>query len=321
MTPAIGLSDQYEYFEMQFDSLDTKNTPDGRAETTDWPLFYLGRPLTEVAGIKIIETQIPFSYYVFNSLNNTFLLYVEGICLNAVVTIPVGNYSATTIVTMLKTQLDAALLSQGSPTPFRFTVTLSGATSSPQTGKITISLNSSSNIAMILGFGVTGDPGNYNPRLYLGFNAGGNVATYVPGTGMVLEAPNVNLISGPNYLYINSRKIGQLVNTYLPAGAANLGNGNSGPQLAKIPVNVQPGGIIFWSDPDPEKYFDLENLVNFADVDFYLSLGNTSTQIPLQLNGLSFSIKMGILVNKTVRNELQGGTAAANRVYARYSVR
>jgi len=314
----FGLSDEYEYFEMLLDSLDTTNSPDASVSSLNWPLFYLGRPLNQIAGVKIIEAQIPFSYYVFTPNNNTFLLTVAGQVTNAVVTIPPGNYSPSTIVTMLTTQLNAALHSTGNPSN-SFSVTLSGPTSSPNTGQFTFTLNTGNlPVPTSFTFGQPGDTGQTNPRLFLGFPAGTSNFTFVNGTGMVLNS-SANLISGPNYLYINSQKIGQLANMYLPSGAINLGGGTNGPQIAKVPVTVQPGGIILWQDPDPSKFFDFENLVNFADVDFYLTLGNSSYIV--DLNGLSFSLKLGILVNKAVRNDLMGGTSAAQRVYSRYTVR
>ena len=317
----FGISETREYYEMQFDSLDTSITPDSRARPTDWPLFYLGRPLTNVAAIKVLEVQIPFSFYVVNSMNNTFLLTIASVCTNAVVTLPVGNYNTTSIGAALKTALDTALLSQGFAGAGRFTVAFSGPSSVPNTGKFTFVFSSGISAPMTFTFGQANDSGNFNPRLLLGFDAGANTATYVVGTGMVLTAPNANLVSGPNYLYLNSRKLGSVCNLYLPAGASNLGYGTTGPQMAKIPVNVQSGGIIYWQDPDPSKWFDLENMVNFTDVDFYLTLGNASNQIPLQLNGLSFSIKMGVLVNKTVMNTMLGGSAQNSRVFTRFNVR
>jgi hypothetical protein len=166
-------------------------------------------------------------------------------------------------------------------------------------------------------FGPVGDNGNFNPRLFLGFESGTTSSTFVPGTGAVINAQNFSQVTGPNYVYLNSRKLGALVDLYLPSGASNIGAGNTGAQIAKIPVSVQPGGTIFWQDPDPMKYFDFENLINLSDLDLYLTLGNSSNQVPLQLNGLSFSVKIGVLVNKQVSNNLLGGNVSANRVFAR----
>ena len=313
---SFAISEDYEYFEMEFDSLDAINAANTNVATTDWPIFSLRRPLTNIAAVKIIEVQIPFTFYVFNSNNNTFTMSVAGICADAFVTIPIGNYTATTLATALKTALDTALLSQGSPTSLRWTVTYSGASASPSTGKFTFTLPSIISTATSFTFGNTGDTGNYNPRIMLGFNGGVNSATYVISTGMVMEAPNVNLVTGPNYMYLNSRRLGALCNLYLPADASNIGGGTNGPQMAKIPINVQPQGVIYWSDPNTQHFFDLENLVNFSDVDFYFTLGNSSNQVPLQFNGQSFSLKLAVLVNKTVSSVAMNGLQG-ERVYRR----
>ena len=58
---------------------------------------------------------------------------------------------------------------------------------------------------------------------------------------------------------------------------------------------------------DPQKWFDVENLPTLQQIDFYLTLGNTTTQTPLQLNGLGFSIKLGVLTNNENHNSLGGG--------------
>jgi len=89
--------------------------------------------------------------------------------------------------------------------------------------------------------------------------------------------------------------------------------------MAKIPVNVQSNGIIYWQDPDPEKYFDLEDLFNVADLDFYFTLGNSSNVV--EFNGLSFSIKLVVITNKAVSSNLVGGTHMQNRVHTRFNVR
>lgn len=293
-----GLSESTEYFELQFDSLDTRVSASGLNASTDWPRFYLGRPLSNIAGLKIIEAQIPFSYYIFNTQNNTFLLNVAGVATNAVVTIPVGNYTSSTMLVALKTALDNAMLAQTPGTSLRWTVNII-----PATQKFTMMLNTNLvSAATSFTFGTADDLGNFNPRLYLGFPAGVTSAIFQSGVGMIIEAPNANLITGPNYVYINSIKLGALCNLYLPAGAGNLSGGNSGPQLAKVPINVQPGGIVYWCDPTPEYFFDVENLGSITDADFYLTLGNTSNEVPLKLNGLSFSLKLAVLINKTVSN-------------------
>ena len=88
-------------------------------------------------------------------------------------------------------------------------------------------------VATDLTFGLATDiVGNTNPALLLGYYAGVNSSNgyLASGTnfGVFLTAPNAMSVTGPNYLYINSTKVGNLVDMYLPRGAANLGGGNAG---------------------------------------------------------------------------------------------
>jgi len=59
----------------------------------------------------------------------------------------------------------------------------------------------------------------------------------------------------------------------------------------------------------------LENLANFASVDFFLTLGNNPTV--MDLNGLNFSLKLGILVNRQVHNDNLAGLESQSRVVKR----
>jgi hypothetical protein len=289
----FGLNDSLKYYEFEIDSLDNSGCLKAGESATDWPVFLLGGKtvLSNIAAVKIIEAQIPFSWYVFNSGNNSFYLYEEGDYVTfAVVTLPIGNFTTAQMVTNLKTALDAATMNA-----LTYTVTYDATTL-----KFTFVNTGASPFAF--SFGAADNSGNINPRLYIGFPGG-----FTYSTVQTMVAPNAALVSGPNYVYVNSQKIGQLCNMYLPQGATNLGGGNSGPQMAKIPVNVQSGGIIYWQEPDPQKWFDFENLTQLDRLDFYLTLGNTTTQNPLRLNGLGFSLKLGVLVNMMDHSSLSGG--------------
>ena len=296
----FGLNDDLRYYEIELDSLDALNSAGPNSASTDWPLFYLGgkENLRDIAAIKIIEAQIPFSWYVFNSGNNTFLLTETGG--SATVTLPIGNYTAAQLATLMGTALTAA-----SPGSYTYTVVFNGPTQT-----FSFYNNAVSTSPFSFTFGLPTNSGNVNPRLYIGFPGGvtSSQSFVMTGTpaGNLLVSPNASLVTGPNYVYVNSAKIGQLTNIYLPKGAFNLGGGNSGPQMAKIPVNVLPGGVTFWQDPDPQKWFDVENLQQLDQIDFFLTLGNTTTQVPLQLNGLSFSLKLGVLLNKQNHNDVTG---------------
>lgn len=282
-----GLNDNFKYYEYELDSLDASSAFSSSALASDWPFFEVAAkgPLRDVVAIKILEAQIPFSYYVFNSINNTFIFNTSGV-VNAVVTIPIGNYTSGTLATALATALTAV-----SPQPF--TVTYSNLTNQ---FIFTMTTGSAQIYSFTFGAGV-GIPGvqpnsgNVNPRLWIGFPPGDTTSN----SSFVITTPNNVLISGPSYIYINSAKLGSDVDVFLPSGAFNLGGGKAGPQLAKVPVNCNPGSTIIWQDPDPQKWFSFNQLQTINSFDFYLTLGNTTSQRPLQLNGLGFSIKLGIL--------------------------
>lgn len=280
-----------KYLEFQLDSADSGQPYIGQVKKTDWPLFLLGgkKPLENIAGFKIIEAQVPFSWYVVNRTNKTFTLTETGQA-PVTVTLVEGNYNAADFGVMLQAQLRAASLR----------VDLYVVVYDAATLKFKIYNDEGISAPFSFTFGSADDSGNTNPRIIMGFDGGSlQSQTFTAGpspNGNLLLAPNVCQVSGPNYIYVNSTSIGTLTDMYLPKGAVNLDKGNSGPQVTKIPVNVLPGGVIYYSDPDPEKYFDLENLANLAQVDFYLTLGNTSAMTPLELNGSSFSLKIGLLI-------------------------
>lgn len=231
----FGLNPHYIYHEYELDSLDAVDSYDASTASTDWPQFQFITQIPNIAAIKIIECQIPFSFYIFNMNNNTFILTESAGGGPKTVTIPVGNYNSTTLAAALVTALDTA-----SANGYTYTVTYSA-----QTGMFTFS-NSSGLGTFSFTFGVAGDPGVTNPRFGLGF---GSLGTYTSTASQVLIAPNVAQITGPDYLFVNSRKIGPQMQVQLPSGALQLGAGSLGPQMAKIPINVQPFGVIFWSDP------------------------------------------------------------------------
>lgn len=66
--------------------------------------------------------------------------------------------------------------------------------------------------------------------------------------------------------------------------------------MDKIPVNTATGSVIFWQNPDPQKWFDIGELKNLASLDIYFTFPNTRT--PVAFNGLQFSVKLGILIER-----------------------
>jgi hypothetical protein len=300
-----GLNDSYEYLEFSLDSLDADCAFNGASASTDWPSFTVAAkgPLQDVVAIKVLEAQIPFSWYVFNSVNNTFII-TETTGGSKTITIPVGNYTGSGLATALTTAFVTA------STTATYTVTFD----STLLTKFKFTSNSNVNVFTLTfgaGYGIPGvqpNSGNKNPRLWLGFPPGDTTSTSISSLQTIV-APNVALLSGPGYLYVNSQKLGSDIDVYLPNGAFNLGGGKAGPQMAKIPVNCNAGGVVVWQDPDPQKWFKYDQLQTLNGFDFYLSLGNTTSQLPLQLNGLGFSLKLGIL--RQLKNTIDRVTPTA----------
>jgi hypothetical protein len=55
--------------------------------------------------VTILDAQIPVSFYIINSSNNSFAVIKSGISYN--LTIPVGNYNGNSLITELKTQFSS----------------------------------------------------------------------------------------------------------------------------------------------------------------------------------------------------------------------
>ncbi len=309
MCDNYGLNDNYDYMELELDSLDSgTNGPPGQAGITgvsplDWPVFYVGGrtgTLPQVAAIKVLEAQIPFSYYVFTEENGTFQVSVSGSPW-VDVTISPGNYD----ISAIEAELSAKLTATGFTT---FTVTYVASLQ-----KLNFAVPGGFDFQFQ--FNLPTNSGNVNPRLWIGF-PGGISTSGADAPFNELLSPNVISLGGPNYLYLNSTKIGQTTSIFLPKGAVNLSGGNQGPQLAKIPADVNSSGVIFWKDPDPQKWFDFEGST-LNEIDLYLTMGNTTSQTPLRLNGLPFSIKLGVLLRKMNNNEELSGMVGQGRVTKR----
>ena len=63
MNSNFGLNPDYLYRELELDSYDCQNALVAGVSKTNWPNFQLTRPLTDIAAVKILEVQIPFTWY------------------------------------------------------------------------------------------------------------------------------------------------------------------------------------------------------------------------------------------------------------------
>lgn len=276
--------EDFDYTEIY---LDSRNADQASAALTnlDYPMFYFDDPIQNVVYFKVLEVQIPFSFLIVNAANNSFTLTESAS--SATVTIPPGNYNSSLMATALTTALNTA-----SPTGKTYTVTFSSITQ-----KFTFVVSAGT---FSFTFGTSTDEGIFNPRLILGFGPGTTSSTLTS-----LESTYVANLTGSNYIYLCSDTLGVNVETYLPN--KSYMRGAKGPQIASIPVDVNPGDIIFYKDPCPEKWFSIENLFQVKNLDLYCTLGPSPYKLNFQ--GQSFSAKIGFLVSKTVNTRYKQNAA------------
>lgn len=309
-----GLNDNFEYLELALDSTEALTSVEPVRVTTgnvpvldpstnkiyDYPLFEIAgrQPLRNIAAIKVLEVQIPFTWYTLTPPNNTFVLRVVGAGITTVtITIPAGNYSTAALCAKLNSLCSSTATGAYTNVLWQF---------NEVTGKLEVALD------LVPAPGFNWFRLDFSSSEILGKMMGiEGIQTYYPNTDQqYFSFYQVAQLSGPNYLYLNSNALGPNVNMYQPRTSPT--GGNSGPQIAKIPINVSPGGIIYWQDPDPQKWFSADNLDTLINLDMYISLGKSTT--PIALNGAGFSVKLGILLwNTDAPNYVQGNVTMGRR--------
>jgi hypothetical protein len=233
-------------------------------------------------------------------------------------------YNTTELTTEFKRVLDLVWI------PNTFTPTYSSTLQ--KWSSITTNLSASQSRTLMLGMPVTSENTSFqtyseinnsarnNPRKVLGYEGGAGTATgsivktwfRSPNMSSVFaagqpksfsNAPFVTEHEGAPYIYLNSSILGSMVNLYLNGdGHMNAPNtGADGPELCSIPIptSVPRTENIVYTDPDHEKWFKFGGNLDFPQMfDMYLTLGVASEQVPLDLNGQSFIVKLGVLTNK-----------------------
>jgi len=266
-----------------------------------------------------MEVNIPFSCYpITDQINadtglteNKFEVQTLSGVGSFTITIPIGFYSATTLADVIQTQLateiafapnyivdftpptSATVVFNSVTGKFIFTVTQT-APAGPTDLQFVFSQGTSLHpLARLLGF--TSNTIVFTPSL--------------ADTVFTLTPPNIATVTGPNILYVNSRILGNICKAYLPQ--STLVTGENNPQMAMIPINVNPGGIIWWQDPNPEEVFDTRNLFSLQSLDLYMTWGTDPR--PLRFNGLGFQVKLVLYVKSNSQGVSQSGTLSQNR--------
>ena len=114
------------------------NSADRLAGTTENFTYELNIPSgSSYDSVSVIQANIPVSYYLVQSGFNTFTLQ-EGVT-SVTVTIPVGNYSASSFATVVP-----PLLNSASPNHWTYIMTLPNSFTQVSTGKYTFTVSGNS---------------------------------------------------------------------------------------------------------------------------------------------------------------------------------
>lgn len=259
-----------------------------------------------------MEVNIPFSNYIISDRLSSSGALENRLTLNwdtpgaASLDIPPGNYTGTSLATVIGTFLNNTIVAS-----IDFTAPKSGScTYDTSTGKFTMTVNHSAPLVTAGLYFVCSS----ELAVTLGFTlqAISNSIDWTPQAAAAqytLTSPNIAMVTGPNNLYVNSVLLGNLCKAYLPQ--STLVTGETNPQMAMVPINVNPGGIIWWQDPAPQEVFDTKNLFSLSQLDLYITAGTDPR--PLLFNGLGFQIKLMLFVRYTEQGISQSGTIGQNR--------
>ena len=179
--------------------------------------------------ITLINAQIPVSFYIIDATNNTLGYYDPVANAYTTISIAIGNYNASTIITAL----NAAIIANSSIATFSF---------NPLNGKISVG----SSLLVISGNGQKGTTiGNV---LGLGIGGANNFTFPYP----------LNLL-GNNKLFINSSNLNNVAYTSHNTGFSTC--------ICTIPINVPPYGLIQYSSlTDQNKNILVNRVLDTIDI-------------------------------------------------------
>ena len=197
--------------------------------------------------LKLLHAEIPYSFYIINETNNVINLVIDSI--NHFLTIPVGNYNAFTLLTILNT-IDNKITFSLNNSNGKYSIN----------SNFTFSVLNSSTLTKIIG-------GELNTT----YNATPINNAYV------LNFPFAVNLLGTRNIYIKCNLILENLQTKT----------NDNQTLKSIPVNVPPFGLILYNNIENieslvknsqidnlniEIYDDDNNLINMNNQDWSITL-------------------------------------------------
>jgi hypothetical protein len=310
-----------EYLEFDLDSAIATETAFTDYSSVDTPVFQMGRQILNVVGFKIIETTIPTSYYtITDDVNNATgkqrnLLRViigttAGPGIIDVYISPNRKYTASELAAEIQSLIGTISL----PLLIPPTTITSTCTYSDQTGKFSISMTPSPyytnmSITILLDESVAKLMGFQSPN-----STAEQYELYqISSTTFSFASSYIALVSGPNYMQINSKFFSNVLKNYLPQGPLGT-TGQTNEAICQVPIYTNFGGISTWQTSQNDT-FNTQNLFQLDKFDLYLTLGTSKT--PLKLNGLSWQCKIRIFMETNSIVESLAGNVEQARVVKR----
>tara|TARA_R110000803_G_scaffold11657_2_gene34693 strand:+ start:9205 stop:10311 length:1107 start_codon:yes stop_codon:yes gene_type:complete len=231
-------------------------------------------PTNQRALLSLQSATIPYSFYnirfgVNDILSTTFTNTTAGTTADYDIRIIAGNYTAYSLSEFIKAEIE---------TRFGSAVKLS-MDYSTDTMKYTYSLSHTggNTISLLFKF-KTSDKGN--PYIEMGFDGKSDITILSTGTTI---SPNVSDLNGSIHgVYIRTNLVSN--------GTLDSQTGSFANILARLPINVNSGGIIF-STPNNATHKSLVDLRSLSGVTIRLT--DERNRI-LDLNGLHFQIAISI---------------------------
>jgi len=254
----------------------------GLRGSTDSVIFNFQRMFGDTIGFRIVDAQIPFSYYTISqALGNSTLAITYGTNGGTAVTVqvPDGNYTADEFCTAM----NAAIAGQTNFSTEGGTVTFSYGTTGNQLGRILLNVVTVNTANKQINILWASSP---NLAAICGFNATNINMTSINTNVTYIGATNCNF-GGEDYLYVRSN-LGVLLSEGVTATQSSVPVSDI---IAKIPVSVNRNEIIQWTNPAREFFSIAATRLN--RMTFWITTKNSID--PLQLNGQPFALKIGLL--------------------------
>lgn len=254
-----GINNFFEYSELVVSNQEGASFINGNR---DWPVFSFTSWKPNLAGFKILSVEIPDVFDIVSVNANTLIYTASGV--PNVITVSSGAPSGATLASQLQTAISA--ISPG------FTVTYNTTT---------FKFTFTQNLAITWSISFTNKYSLYRP---LGFTIGSFGAT---GIGSTVVSPNFSELNGPPFLNLNSNTLGPYIHIdsldgYPTSKVARFAHGNNA-----------RGANVLYNATATDSFLDFIG-TDISKFDLYLTMGPDEVEVPLDVKGLCWSVKIGL---------------------------